>query len=423
MSRNIYRDLFIGLDSKFEVLSGEMITSINFDNAATTPVFRCVMEKILQTSETYGSIGRGLGHKSEYTTKLYEEAREYILKHFNAPKERYTAIFVANTTEGINKVSNVLAGNKEDIVLTTRMEHHSNDLPWRKNFDVDYVDVDSLGRIKIEDIEEKLINAKGKIKYVAITGASNVTGYVNDICKISNLVHKYNAKIIIDGAQLVPHKKINCTIQEIDFLVFAGHKMYAPFGGAVVIGLKDVFNNANPDMPGGGTVEAVMDSSTVWLNTPERNEGGTPNFFGAIALAESLKEFNRIGYENIEKNEKNLLKLMISELKSIPKVTLYGDNENIEDKLGIIVFNIDGVYCAEVAKTLAKMRAIAVRQGAFCAHPYVNRLLNLTEEESTEYLLNKNMKMPGMIRASLGIYNEEDEVEIFINTIKMISKL
>ena len=414
---NIYdlRKLFIGLDKKVNVEGKGRLIPINFDNAATTPPFKRVMKKVLETSEYYGSIARGDGKKSQYCSDLYENSRKYILEYFNAPEDIYTAIFVGNTTDGLNKLSNILIENKNDIVITTRMEHHSNDLPWRNKCDLKHVEVDKDGRLRVEDIENLLEKYQERVKYVTITGASNVTGYVNDIKRIAKSAHKYGAKIIVDGAQLIPHKKISM-IQEdvnenIDFLVFSGHKVYAPFGSGVIIGLREIFNEKEPASAGGGTVQIVLDDRQLWLDTPEKNEAGTPNLFGAIAIAEALREMDKIGFQTIENNEKELLVYLIKELKQFEKITLYGDNENINDRLGILVFNIDGMTYEEVGEALANVRGIGVRQGGFCAHPYTRRVLGIADNDLQRYM--SEVGTPGLVRVSLGIYNSKKEANIF----------
>ena len=423
LTNNSFRNLFIGLDKKVSILDDNKIIPINFDNAATTPVFKSVLDRIAKACELYGAIGRGMGQKSEYSTKVYTESRDYILDFFNAPKEKYTVIFVNNTTEGINRLSNMLIEDKDNIVITTRMEHHSNDLPWRGKCNLKYIEVDENGRLKLDELEYLLEANKGLVKYVTITAASNVTGYINNLSYLSKLVHKYNAKLIIDGAQIVAHKKIDFNETPIDYLVFSAHKMYAPFGSGAIIGLKEEFERIDSDLKGGGTVEAVLDESEVLLPPPEKDEAGSPNFFGAIALVQAMKELESIGYDLIEKNEKILLEYAIKGLTSIKDVISYGDNINIDDRLGIVIFNIKDIYHAECARLLAKIRAIAVRQGAFCAHPYVKRLLKITSSESGRYLVDTNCNMPGMVRASFGVYNSIKEVDIFLNTIEFICKL
>lgn len=418
------RKLFVGLDKKVNINGKGRIVPINFDNAATTPPFKRVVKRVLETTEYYGSIARGDGQKSQYCSDLYEECRRYILKYFNAPKEIYTAIFVGNTTDGLNKLSNILINNKDDIVITTRMEHHSNDLPWRNKCDLKYVEVNEDGRININEIEELIERYKEKVKYITITGASNVTGYINDIRKISGLIHKYGGKIIVDGAQLVPHKKIYMykkdSLENIDFLVFSGHKIYAPFGSGAIIGLRKDFNNNLPDTKGGGTVEYVIDNNQLWLNTPEKNEAGTPNLFGAVAIMEAMKEIEKIGFERIEKNEKELLQYLINGLKELNRVKLYADNDCIDDRLGILVFTIDGMKYYEVGEKLSEIKAIGVRQGGFCSHPYTRRVLGIPNNQLQEYI-NKN-GIPGLVRVSLGIYNSKKEANIFLETVELLCR-
>lgn len=418
------RKLFVGLDKKVNINGKGRIVPINFDNAATTPPFKRVVKRVLETTEYYGSIARGDGQKSQYCSDLYEECRRYILKYFNAPEEIYTAIFVGNTTDGLNKLSNILINNKEDIVITTRMEHHSNDLPWRNKCDLKYVEVNEDGRININEIEELIERYKEKVKYITITGASNVTGYINDIRKISGLIHKYGGKIIVDGAQLVPHKKIYMykkdSLENIDFLVFSGHKIYAPFGSGAIIGLREDFNNNLPDIKGGGTVEYVIDNNQLWLNTPEKNEAGTPNLFGAVAIMEAMKEIEKIGFERIEKNEKELLQYLINGLKELNRVKLYADNDCIDDRLGILVFTIDGMKYYEVGEKLSEIKAIGVRQGGFCSHPYTRRVLGIPNNQLQEYI-NKN-GIPGLVRVSLGIYNSKKEANIFLETVELLCR-
>ena len=418
------RKLFVGLDKKVNVEGKGRIIPINFDNAATTPPFKRVMKKILETSEYYGSIERGDGQKSLYCSDLYEESRNYLLKYFNAPEDIYTAIFVANTTDGLNMLSNILINSKDDIVITTRMEHHSNDLPWRGKCNLKYVEVREDGRININDIEELVDKYRERIKYITITGASNVTGYINDIKRIAKLIHKYGGKIIVDGAQLVPHKRVSMcqedSSENIDFLVFSGHKIYAPFGSGAIIGLKESFNMNPPDSKGGGTVDLVLDDREIWLNTPEKNEAGTPNLFGAVAIMEAMKEVERIGFDTIEKNEKELLKYIIDGLKDLSRVRLYADNENINDRLGILVFTIDGMSYEEVGEKLSEVRGIGVRQGGFCSHPYTRRVLGIADNELQNYV-SKN-GVPGLVRVSLGIYNTKKEANIFLETIEYLCR-
>lgn len=420
------KDLFLGLDEKVCDANGNCIDGINFDNAATTPPIKSSIEYMEKLSNTYASIGRGTGQKAEITTNLYRDSKDFLMNFFNIKdKDKYVVIYVSNTTEGINKLAKTLIKDPNEIILTSRMEHHSNDLPWRKRGEVDYIEVDEHGRLIIEELEEKLRINDGRVKYVSLTGASNVTGYINNINVIAKIVHKYGAKLIVDGAQLVPHTKVNISgdtdDEQIDFLVFSSHKIYSPFGIGVIIGLKEDFINAEPDYLGGGTVELVLDNDVKYLPPPERNEAGTPNFLGVMSLINSLRILNTIGFDYIEEHERILLRHTIEGFKAIPKIINYGDALNISDRLGITTFNLDNMYHHDVANILAKQKGISVRHGWFCAHPYCRRLMNVSEAEAKEFIENPNKKMLGMVRVSFALYNTISEVDFFLNVLEDIS--
>lgn len=426
INKNILRDKLLGIDTKIRLSDGREVCQINFDNAATTPPLKSVVEYIKLMSGYYASIGRGTGQKAAFSTNLYNGAREYLLNFFNIKnKSEYTTIFVNNTTDGINKIARTLIC-KNDIVLTTRMEHHSNDLPWRTNGTVDYVEVDENGRLDYHSLNRKLNQYNGRVKILSVTGASNVTGYINDIHKISKLVHKHGAKIVVDGAQLVPHIKIdmygNNIDENIDFLVFSAHKLYAPFGSGAIIAKKEDFNLNIPDKKGGGTVELVKDWDVKYLDSPEKDEAGTPNFFGVLSMIKSLKELNDIGFDYLIAREKKLFNTLNNEIKKIPNVITYADTENIDDRLGIMVFNIDGMYHKDVATILAMEKGISVRHGWFCAHPYCRRLMRIDELEAEKYLYDHTKRMYGMIRVSLSPYNTIEEINELLNEIEYISK-
>lgn len=415
---NKYRDLFIGVDNPVQLADGKMAMPIGFDNGATTPSLKSSYRELCKGLITYGAVARGTGQKSEITTKKYEDARQIILDFFNVGSDsRYTAVFGKTTTECMNLLVNALIKSNDDKIITTRMEHHANDLPWRYSATVEYIDVDKMGRISLDNIEDQLKRNNGRIKYVTITGASNVTGYINPIHEIAKICHKYNAKIIVDGAQLVAHKEVNMKGQkpeeEIDFLVFSSHKTYSPYGTGVIVGLKEDLSNVTPFLKGGACVKAVTDYDVIWDEPPALHEAGSPNSLGAMATGRALQELKQIGFDNIYEHEMMLKEFIISEMKKIDRVILYGDNEKIDDRLGIIVFNIDGENYKTMGKRYADEMAIALRTGKFCAHPYVNRLMGVKDEIACDNAHN-NKPTNGMLRASLGLYNTVEEARAFI---------
>ena len=299
-----YRHLFDGIDDPIKLIDGSYVTPINFDNGATTPPFKSVTKIILDNIKNYGPRSRGVGVKGEYCTNKFENAREDILGFFNLRyPDTHTVIFTKSNTESLNILANILIKNKDDMILTTRMEHHANDLPFRKVGKVLYIEVDKLGRIKLDELEEYLIKGNGKIKVVTITGASNVTGYKIPIHEVAKIVHKYNSKIIIDAAQLVAHKSINMRgnsqDEEIDFLTFSSHKAYAPFGGGAIVGSKKYLKDLDPFLVGGGCAKSVLDEYVVFSSTPSRYEAGTQSFFSVITMAKALEDLKNIGFDKI----------------------------------------------------------------------------------------------------------------------------
>lgn len=427
LSRSNYRNLVIGAETKIPIYNGQYTTAINFDNAASTPPFVSVMEEINHFAAMYSSIHRGTGYKSKVSSEVFEEARSTVLKFVNADPVRDTVIFVKNTTEAINKLSYRLwDGNKKSVVLSTWMEHHSNDLPWRNKFQVDYVQTDPAGKLSLDDLESRLIRHKGNVKLVAVTGASNVTGYVNPIHKIAELAHRYQAKILVDGAQLVPHNSVNMNpknpLQCIDYLAFSAHKMYAPFGTGVLIGPKETFKKGISEYVGGGTAETVTHDWVVWEDPPHNEEAGTPNLMGVVALAAAIKTLTTLGMKNIDHYESQLTSYANSKLSSIPGITIYSYTAPGEPRIGVIPFNFNGIAHEKVAAILSNQAGIAVRTGCFCTQPYIQRLLSISPRQIDLYRKRRNISRPGVVRISFGLYNDFSEIDVLVQLLSKISK-
>ena len=421
-----FRDLVVGVDTNIPLTDQTYTTAINFDNAATTPPFNHVMNEIVKFSPWYSSIHRGAGYKSQVSSKLYDDARNVIAEFVGANIDHHSIIFVKNATEAINKLSNkLLPLYKDGVVLSTCMEHHSNDLPWRGKYKMDYISIDKYGQLSMEDLKSKLVKYDGKVRLVTVTGASNVTGYINPIHKIAELAHSHGAKILVDGAQLVPHAPVDMksfdSPEHIDYLVFSGHKMYAPFGTGVLIGPKATFMKSPPDYPGGGTVKIVTHDHIEWLDPPEREEAGTPNIMGVLAITGAIKLLNELGMHNIENYERMLTDHAIDSLQNIPYVELYHNPIKRGESVSIIPFNIKGLHHSIVANILSHEFGIAVRNGCFCAQPYIQRLLNISPEDTKKYIGNSNLPIPGMVRISFGIYNTIEEINTLVKALYHIS--
>lgn len=427
LCKSIYRNLIIGIDTKIPISNGDTVTAINFDNAATTPPFVSVLKDIVNYAPWYSSIHRGSGYKSIISSNIYEDSRKIVLNFVGADVTKNTAIYVKNTTEAINKLANILCvDDNKNFILSSDMEHHSNDLPWRNKYNIDYINLNKCGRLDFKDLEYKLIKYKGKVKLVTVSGASNVTGYINPIYSIASLAHKYGAKILVDGAQLVPHVPMNMKSQNseehIDFLVFSAHKMYAPFGTGVLIGPISTFNDFDPDYVGGGTVDIVNHNYVKWKDPPSKDEAGSPNIMGVVALVSAIRTLQHVGMNNIKNYEDLLTRYTIDRLKELPEVKLYCASDDFNKRVGIIPFNIEGVPHDMTSKILSCEWGIAVRNGCFCAQGYVRELLNVSAKEEEKYIKNESVKRPGMVRISFGMYNDYSEIDLMVNALLKVIK-
>lgn len=426
-SKSPYRNLIVGVNTFVPLANGNKVPYINFDNAATTPPLFSVLQAINNFSPWYSSVNRGAGYKSQVSSKLFEDSRSIILNFVKADINNDTVIYVKNATEGINKLANRLHDNSnKNIILSTDMEHHSNDLPWRGKFNVDYINIDEEGRLSLKDLEAKLIKYKGQVKLVTVSGASNVTGFLNPIHEIAKIAHKYNSKILVDGAQLVPHIPVSMdsidSPSHIDFIVFSAHKMYAPFGLGVLIGPKDIFEEGEPEHKGGGTVDLVTHEHVIWTSPPQKEEAGTQNLMGVIALTAAIKTLGKIGMNNLESYERSLTQYTLAKLMNINDIELYCSNEDYKCRVGIIPFNIKKMHHSVVANALSQEAGIGVRTGCFCAHPYIQKLLKLSKEDIKKLSTSSDIPRPGMVRVSFGFYNDITEIDYFINSLKRIIK-
>lgn len=419
------RELIVGVNTRVPLSNGQFVTGINFDNAATTPPFATVLQAVMNFAPWYSSIHRGTGYKSQYVSDFYENSRDVVKSYVSAGPEN-TVIYVKNTSEAINKLAFRLCSRyKHYTVLSTYMEHHSNDLPWRDKYYVDYADIDRQGRLIPEDIEKRLRKHRGNVKLVAVTGASNVTGYKNSIHEIARLAHQYDAKIMVDAAQLVAHSAIDMkpegSPEHIDYLVFSAHKMYAPFGTGVLIGPTAEFAKGEPDYKGGGTIDIVTHDLVKWASPPHKDEAGTPNVMGVVALLEAVRTITAIGMDRIEKHESSLIEHTLRQLNHIPDIQIIG-KEDSSQRVGIIPFNIDGIPHQMVASALAAEAGISVRNGCFCAQPYVQKLLNVSHKEVKRRIKNPALAHPGLVRLSFGLYNTFNEIDILAEQLDRIAR-
>ena len=398
---------------------GRMVVPIGFDNAATTPAFIPVINEVSRSLLMYGAVHRGYSQKATITDSIYEDVREKVLRFVGVePNDRvYTAFFAQNTTDGINKLADAIIESPDDVVLTTRLEHHANLLTWRNRCRTIIAEPGPTGRVDYDEIE-RLLSRNPGVKLVAVTAASNVTGYVTDVHRVAKIAHAHGAQIFVDGAQIVSHRAFSMLgdtpEEDIDCFAFSAHKMYAPFGGGAVVARISDLDAHMPRYVGGGIVRVVGDDWANYKSAPALYEAGSPNFPGVVALGAAIDVLQEVGFDAIRDHEQALLRRLIDGMEKIEGMRIFGDTERIDDKTGVISFKVAGVNTAAMAREMSGKFGVACRRGAFCAHPYVWWLYGLTDEEVRSFSDCDDVNTAGMIRLSLGIYNTEEEVDRFL---------
>jgi selenocysteine lyase/cysteine desulfurase len=401
----------------------EKIPEIFMDSGGTTRKAQFVLKAVEKANKTLANVHRGVSDASRRTTHQFEKARSAALSFIKGQKEGNSIIFVNNNTHGLNLVAHLMK-SFPGITLTSEMEHHSNILPYKKR---EFYTVNKSGGIDYKNLEQKLKASAGKIKLVAITGASNVTGYMPDIHRVARLAHKYGALIVVDAAQLAAHAPIdvkpNSSPSHIDFLVVGGHKGYTTGSGFVFAPTK-ISDSAKPFMPGGGTVHAVTKKDVLYKKGPDRHEGGTQDILGAIGLRTVLVAGRRYGMEKVRAHEIPLIKMAMGGLKKIPGVKVYG-NFGAEKRVAAISFDIKGMDYQRLAEEINK-EAIQIRSGCFCAHPYVAKLKNVPEAQQAEWVKifarGGQPKVAGLVRVTFGVYTTPEEVKRLIQVVEKIAE-
>ncbi len=418
----------VGIDTRVPLLDGTERPYVFLDNAASTPALRGVLRAIEEFLPWYSGVHRGTGFKSVLATGVFDAAHDAIGSFVGADPAGNTVIFTKNTTECVNKLSNRFHFGAGDVVITTVMEHHSNDLPWRKNARVVHVGITSDGHPDLAAMKSAISREKGKLRLVAVSGASNITGLCSPVHDIAAWAHAAGARIFVDAAQLAPHRPIDMLPDDdprhIDFLALSAHKMYAPFGTGALIGPKAFFGDGDPDLVGGGVVDIVTLDRAVWNRPPHKEEAGSPNVIGGVALAAAVRALEAVGMSEIAAHEKGLLSYGYAKLKKIPRLVFYGPTENLDEKVGVMAFNVEGMHHSLVAAILGVEGGIGVRDGCFCAHPYVKELLHVSPEEdrkfTAEVMSGNKSNMPGMVRASLGCYNTEEDIDALVAMLERV---
>jgi selenocysteine lyase/cysteine desulfurase len=394
---------------------------VNLDFAASTSALTTVADAVSAFMPSYASVHRGAGYKSRQSTAAYESARASALAFCGDRRTDDVAILCRNTTEAINHLAYRLRFEPDDVVLTTVVEHHANLLPWGRVARRRYVECGHAGTFEVDDVIAGL-DLSPRPRLLALTGASNVTGWLPSLPAIVEAAHARGVPVCLDAAQLAPHRPVP---SDVDYLAFSGHKMYAPYGTGVLVGPRATFLDGDPFLAGGGAVDLVDLDEVVWTEPPEREEAGSPNVVGAVALEAALATLTGIGWDTITAHEQALARRLRTGLDAIDGVRLLGPGLETET-LAIGTFVVEGIPHALVAARLSAEWAIGVRHGCFCAHPYLIRLLDLSEAEIRTYrqrvLSGDHTAVPGAVRASCGISSTEADVDALLAAVTVVAR-
>ncbi len=392
---------------------------LSLDTAASTSALPQVAARVQEFLPWYSSVHRGAGHKSQRSTAAYEAARAALMA-FAGRSEDDVAIICRNTTEAINHLAYRLRLHREDVVVTTVVEHHANLLPWSRAATCRYVECGADGTFSVGDVVAALDGGPAP-RLLAITGASNITGWMPPVDEIAAEAHRRGVPVALDAAQLAPHRPLPTSP---DFVAFSGHKMYAPFGAGVLIGPRRAFADGDPFLAGGGAVDLVDLDEVVWSQPPEREEAGSPNVVGAVALHAAVDTLQTIGWPALVGHDEEVARRLRTGVAAIPGVRLLGPPPGAAT-LPVATFTVAGMPHALVAARLAAEHAIGVRHGCFCAHPYLIRLLGLDDAALGRFRgqvrQGDRSAMPGAVRASGGIDTTAADVDRFLDALARLA--
>lgn len=359
----------VGAGRRVPVLGGGWTPYVNLDCAATAPALVAVADAVTRLLPHYASVHRGAGLPSRTCTAAYEDARRTV-HAFVGGRDDDVTVFTRNTTDALNLLATAVPAGAGEVVFMD-VEHHANLLPWRtlphRCIPAAGTMSETLGRLAAA-----LVGAP--VALVAVTGASNVTGEVVPVRDVVALAHAAGARVVVDAAQLAPHRRIDLAALGADYVALSGHKLYAPFGAGALIGRRDWLDAAPPHQLGGGAVREVTIAETHWAQAPARHEGGTPNLLGAVALAEACRVLAGLPDGAVRAHEEALLDRLRGGLDAIRGTRVHRVWEDVEDVVGVASFDVAGHDPGELGACLSAEHGIGVRSGRFCAHPLLARL-------------------------------------------------
>ena len=430
---DVLRTAFTGLDTSYPLADGSTASRTYLDSAASNLRLSVAEDIVQQAMRHYANTHSQLHFGARAMTALYHRAHDIVADFVDASDDDTVVFCGTGVTGGLNRMARVLAerrqadGSTRDVVITTLMEHHANDLPHRKHAaEVVHVPLEKdpdgqAGRVDMHALRVAIQEHADRLNYVAVTAASNVTGVINPVHEIARCAHEVGALCVVDAAQSAAHLPLSMQGQapdeRIDVLCMSGHKIYAPGSPGVIVARKDLFAGLEPQEVGGGIVDFVdARRYDIMDDLPEREETGTPNLPGSFLLAATLYLMGRIGMDVIEDDERQLTQYALERFAAIDGVQIYGSHRlEVANRIGVITFNLHDLPHGLVTAILNDYFGIAVRNECFCAQPFVRQLLGISDEKGiappdcTDACTQR--AQPGMVRISFGLYNTRADVD------------
>jgi selenocysteine lyase/cysteine desulfurase len=389
----------VGADLAAPLVDGRSVRYANLDYAASSPALQAVADHLTQALPYYSSVHRGAGFASQVSTQLYESARAAVGEFVGARPDD-VVVFTRNTTDALNLLASAVPAGAGDVIFLDS-EHHANLLPWQAG-EHRCIPVSHTLAGTVERLADALRERPAAL--VAVTGSSNVTGEILPVARIAALAHAHGARIVVDAAQLAPHRRIDIEALDVDYVAFSGHKIYAPFGAGALVGRRDWLDAAEPYLAGGGAVREVGVDRTLWAAAPQRHEGGTPNVLGAAALAAACRAVAELPDGALEAHEAELRDRLVTGLRRLPGVRVLQIWPDSTERIGVVSFVVTGHDSGRVAAYLSAEHGIGVRDGRFCAHPLLARL---GHED-------------GAVRASLGVGSSSEDVDRLVAAVERL---
>ncbi|MEU4427997.1 aminotransferase class V-fold PLP-dependent enzyme [Actinoplanes sp. NPDC024001] len=390
-------------DDKLTLPGGEVVRFAHLDYAASAPCVRAAADAVAELLPRYGSVHRGTGVRSQASTIAYELARDVVAEFVGAGPD-HSVIFTRNTTDALNLLARALPPGTTTVQFDG--EHHANLLPWPNPL---RLPAPGSPNTAVAALDEALRRLTGPAVFT-VTGASNVTGELWPVRRLADVAHAHGVRVVVDAAQLAPHRPVDLTELGADYLAFSGHKLYAPFGAGVLAGRTDWLDAAAPYLAGGGASVAVGDrpGELSWATGPARHEGGTPNLLGAVALAAVCSALITADRAALHEHEQHLLGRLRDGLTAVPEATEVSVFGPDQPRVGIVSLHLRGHDPAEVAQRLSREHGIGVRAGQFCAHPLVRRLTGAATTGAC------GTAATGLLRASFGLGSTAEDVDRFV---------